>query len=61
MDTESIDKGISQGGRHWQGRVDWRSGTMAYLRDDTFWHRQPAPRAARALSPEERTSCHKQR
>jgi len=49
MDTESIDKGISQGGRHWQGRVDWRSGKMAYLRDDAFWHRQPAPRAARAL------------
>jgi len=48
MDTESIDKGISQGGRHWPGRVDWRSGEMANLRDDAFWHRLPALRELRA-------------
>jgi len=50
MDTESIDKGVSQDGRHWPGRVDWRSGKTAYLRDDAFWQAHEQRRLEQGLS-----------
>ena len=50
MDTESIDKGVSQDGRHWPGRVDWRSGKTAYLRDDAFRQAQEQRRLEQGLS-----------
>jgi len=50
MDTESIDKGVSQDGQRWAGRVDWRSGKMAYLRDDAFWQAHEQRRLEQGLS-----------
>lgn len=51
MDAESIEQGVSAGGEpHWPSRVDWRSGKVAYLRDDAFWQAHERKRVEQGLS-----------